>query len=55
MQATKPTLRPESKAVVLFDEDYRAHIAKLDRMLDRERAEVIRLREENYRLKNQRK
>lgn len=29
---------------VLFDEDYHAHIAKLDRMLERERHEVWKLR-----------
>jgi hypothetical protein len=42
----------ERTSIVLFDEDYKNHIAKLDAMLLRERHEVWKLREEIYRLKN---
>ena len=42
--AIPPEPKPDT-GPVLFDEDYRAHIARLDARLERERAEVIRLRE----------
>lgn len=38
------TIQKQEVSPVLFDEDYRAHIAKLDAMLARERAEVWELR-----------
>lgn len=41
----------EAHSDVLFDEDYRAHIAKLDAMLARERSEVLLLRREVEKLK----
>jgi hypothetical protein len=42
---TEPTTAPRDTGMVLFDEDYRAHIERLQAKLERERAEVIRLRE----------
>lgn len=45
MQTTKPH-KTEQNAAVLFDEDYRSHIAHLDKKLAIERGEVIKLREQ---------
>lgn len=45
------TLLVKDSGMVLFDEDYRAHIQRLMAMLERERRAVVELREELARVR----